>query len=340
MTRAICSVDTSGHHNGLQLVHLENDLVSVAVLPQLGAKIWSFIHRPSATDLLWHNPRLGPAPVHYGAKFDDNWPGGWDELIPTDIPYAFSNGDVLPDHGEVWSQCSDWRVVNETEEGVTVTFVTHGRVLPTRFEKELTLRPDEPVLRLRYSYTNQGPRPIQFLWNIHPPLAISPATRLDVPAQRCFVEAWMNEQFAPGLEYQWPYAPDRTGQKIDLRVLPSAMEAVADHHYFPNVKEGWYAATDTTKRVGFGMVFPTQVFPHLWMFRALGGWRGLNTLILEVSNGYPSDLRKAIEAGTCGVVEPGDTVRAEVLALAYAGVSGVDRIDPSGQVHPRLEQEL
>lgn len=135
MTRAICTIDTREQYNGLQVVRIENDLVSVAILPQLGAKIWSFVHKPSATNLLWQNRRLAPAVVHYGAKFDDNWSGGWDELIPTDIPYAFPNGDVLPDHGEVWSQSSDWHVVCKTAESVTVTFVTQGRVLPTLFEK-------------------------------------------------------------------------------------------------------------------------------------------------------------------------------------------------------------
>ena len=77
----------------------------------------------------------------------------------------------------------------------------------------------------------------------------------------------------------------------------------------------------------------------LWMFRATGGWRGLNTLILEVSNGYPSDLRKAIEGGHCGIVRPGDAARADVLAVvAYAGISGVALIEPSGRVHPRPGQ--
>ncbi len=335
MARPSCTVDSRWQYRGLQVVRLENELLSVEVFPQLGAKIWSFVHKPTGTNLLWQNPRLAPAPVHYGAKFDDNWSGGWDELIPTDIPFAFPSGDVLPDHGEVWSQASDWRVVSDSEDTVTVTFVTLGRVLPTRFEKELTLRAGEAVLRLRYTYTNHGPRPIQFLWNIHPPLAISTATRLDLPAHRGFLEAWMNEQFAPGLEYEWPYAPDRSGRKVDLRIVPPISEAIGDHHYLPDVKEGWYAATDTEKRVGFGLAFPTQVFPHLWMFRAIGGWRGLNTLIIEVSNGYPNDLRKAIEGGHCGVVGPGEAVRADVVAVAYADITGVERIEPSGRVHPR-----
>jgi hypothetical protein len=61
------------------------------------------------------------------------------------------------------------------------------------------------------------------------------------------------------------------------------------------------AVTDTEKQVGFGLVFPTSVLPHLWLFRTIGGWRGLNTLIVEASTGYPTDLREAIKGGHCGV---------------------------------------
>jgi hypothetical protein len=85
------------------------------------------------------------------------------------------------------------------------------------------------MVRVRYSYVNEGPRPIHFLWNIHPALAVSTTTRLDVPARHGLVEAWMNEQFAAGLEYEWPYAPDRSGRNIDLSAVPSPAEAVADH---------------------------------------------------------------------------------------------------------------
>jgi len=330
-----CAINTTWQYNGLAVVRLENEIVAIDILPQLGAKIYSFVHKPSGTRLLWHNPRLAPAAAHYGAKFDDTWPGGWDELVPNDIPFPFPNGDVLPDHGEVWSQAAEWRVTAQGADAVSVVFVNHGRVLPTRFEKHLSLRSGESMFRVRYKYLNQGPKPIQFLWNIHPALAVSPATRLDVPARNGFLEAWMNEQFEAGLEYEWPNAPDRTGKTIDLRNVPAPSEAVADHHYLPDVKEGWYAATGTGRRIGFGMVFPTSVFPHLWMFRTLGGWRGLNTLILEVSNGYPNNLRKAIDAGHCGTLVPGQAVEPEVIAVAYAGIAGVERIEPNGRVIPR-----
>jgi hypothetical protein len=188
------------------------------------------------------------------------------------------------------------------------------------------------MIHVKYRYVNEGPRPVHFIWNIHPALAVSPATRLDVSARRGFVECWMNDRFEAGLEYDWPYAPDRGDKRIDLSVVPPAREAIADHHYLPDVNEGWYAATDTKTLTGFGLVFPTSVFPHLWMFRTLGGWRGLNTLILEVSNGYPNDLGKAIAGGHVGRLEPCGAVEPEVIAVAYCGIKGVERIEPDGHV--------
>jgi hypothetical protein len=330
-----CKLNTDPQYRGLQTVHLENELVSVDVFPELGAKIYNFIHKPSGRNLLWHNPRLAPARVHYGARFDDNWAGGWDELVPNDNPYSFPNGDVIPDHGEVWSQATEWEITEESTDSISVRFVNHGRVLPTRFSKELSLRSGDSMLRVRYAYENQGPKPVHFVWNVHPALSISPATRLDLPAHHALVEEWMNEQFEPGLKYEWPYAPDRTGKLVDMRVVPSPVEARADAHYFLDVKEGWYAATDIEQRVGFALVFPTNIFRNVWLFRTIGGWRGFNTLILEASNGRMSNLNKAIETGECGVLQPGEALAPEVLAVAYSGCTGVERLEPDGRVIAR-----
>ncbi len=132
---APATVDTRWSLCGLQVVRLENQLVRLDILPQLGAKIYSFIHQPSGRDLLWHNPHLQPAAVPFGAKFDDTWSGGWDELIPNDVPVAFPNGDVLPDHGEVWSQTSEWQVVEAGGEAAAARFTSYGRVLSNSFRK-------------------------------------------------------------------------------------------------------------------------------------------------------------------------------------------------------------
>jgi hypothetical protein len=327
-------VDTQWHYHGLQVVRLENKLICVDVLPELGAKIYNFIHRPSNRNLLWHNPRVPPARQHFGAVFDDVWSGGWDELIPNDLPAPADNGEMLPDHGEVWSQATEWEVVKREETEAAVRFVNHGRVLPTIFEKTVFLRAGESFCTVRYRFTNLGPRPIDFLWNIHPALAISPATHLDVPARRGIVDPWHAVQFEAGNEYDWPYVVDRAGNRVDLRKVPALESATADHHYLVDLQRGWYAATDAEAQIGFGLVFPTKVFPHLWLFRALGGWRGLYTLILEPSTGYPNDLATARKIGHCGHLDPGDSIEAEVKAVAYSGLKAVGNIESDAAVSP------
>lgn len=41
--------------------------------------------------------------------------------------------------------------------------------------------------------------------------------------------------------------------------------------------------------------------------------------------------------GHSGVAAPGETVHAEVLAVAYAGVSALKRIEVNGKVVPKIQ---
>jgi hypothetical protein len=284
--------------------------------------------------LLWHNPTLPPAHTHFGASFDDHWSGGWDELLPNDVPLPAPDGDMLPDHGEVWAQPADWEIVAASPSRAEVRFVTHGRVLPTRFEKTIRLEEGDPFARLSYSYRNLGQTPFDFLWNIHPALAISPDTRLDVPARHGITDPWHATQFLGNQPFEWPLVTDMHGNTVDLRRVDPPQAGLADMHYLLDVEAGWYAATDQQSGVGFALAFPTTVFPHVWLFRTFGGWRGLYTLILEASTGYPTELEIARQNGTCSHLAPGETLTAEVLAIAYSGATSVLRVEPEGGVIP------
>jgi hypothetical protein len=110
--------------------------------------------------------------------------------------------------------------------------------------------------------------------------------------------------------------------------------AVADHHYLTGVREGWYVVTDQRRRAGFGLVFPTKLFPNVSLFRTFSGWRGLYTLILEASTGCSRDLKESRQKGECARLSPGQTREVDVLAVAYSGVSSVSRIEAEGRVIP------
>jgi hypothetical protein len=133
----------------------------------------------------------------------------------------------------------------------------------------------------------------------------------------------------------WPFVDFPDGEKLDLRSVPSQEKGIADFYYLPDIEEGWYAVTDRESKSGWGLVFDKVIFPHLWLFRSIGGWRGLYTLILEASTGYPNDLSEAIESGHCTCLEAGETLETSVKAVAYQGCDSVEKIDSDGNVSVR-----
>jgi hypothetical protein len=329
------ALDTRSLYRGLHVIRIENDFLAVEILPELGAKILRLIHKPSGRNLLWENPRLGPVSAPFGASFDDHWSGGWDDLLPNDPPAVAPGGDLLPDHGEFWAQPAEVRVVAATSTDCEVSFTQLGRVLPTKFEKTIIVSATDPFVRIRYAFSHAGGYEFPFLWNIHPAMNISPATWLDIPAKMGITDPWRETQFVGNTTFRWPYATDRAGNPVDLRRVAPLEAGTADMHYLTDVEQGWYAVTDQATQVGFALRFPEDIFRHVWLFRTFGGWRGLYTLILEASTGYPTALAEASANGTCAIMPPHGSLEVDVLAIPYSGMKSVATVESDGRVIPR-----
>jgi hypothetical protein len=329
------TLDAASLYCGLRVIRIENDSLAVEILPDLGAKILRLIHKPSGQNLLWENPRLRPETAPFGSSFDNHWSGGWDEVLPNDLPAAAPGGDMLPEHGEFWTQPAEVRVLAATTSVCEVSFTQLGRVLPTSFEKTVIVTASDPFVRVRYAFSHAGDYAFPFLWNIHPAMSISPATWLDVPARTGVTDPWRETHFVGNTTFRWPYATDRAGNPVDLRRVEPPEAGTADMHYLTDVEDGWYAVTDRAAQVGFALRFPVELFRHVWLFRTFGGWRGLYTLILEASAGYPYALADAVANGTCGIMPPHGSLEAEVLAIPYAGARSVVAVEPDGRVLPR-----
>lgn len=329
MTRHSASIDTNWTYHGFRAIVLENRHLRAVVLPQLGAKVWSLVDKAADREALWHNPRVPPRPAHYGAAYDDWFCGGWDELFPNDAPTTAA-GEPYPDHGELWSMPFAWEVVAEGG-AVTLRMWRAGVVTNTRVEKRITLRADEPLLRFGYRISNDGPRPLDFLWKLHPALRVTPASRIDLPAGRVVVDEGFRDRLALDA-FTWPHAPTAGGGALDVRHVPPQEAATCDFYYAVELDAGWCALTDSAARAGFGLVFDPAVFRSVWVFGAYGGWRGLYTAILEPCTGYPYRLEEAIAQGTASRLAAGETLETEVTAVLYRGVQGVTRISEHGEV--------
>ncbi len=325
------SIDANWTYRSFRTVVIENRRLRAMVLPELGGKIWSLVDKTADREVLWHNPRLPPRPAHYGASYDDWFCGGWDELFPNDAP-ATIGGDPYPDHGEWWSMPFEWRI--DEAGGVAALHMERaGVVTPTRVQKTISLSADEPLLRFGTTIVNDGPQPLDYLWKLHPALAISPASRIDLPARRVLIDEGFRDRLGPQAEsFIWPHAIGRDGVSFDMRQIPPPDAATCDFFYATELDAGWCALTDAAALAGFGLAFDPQVFSSVWVFGAYGGWRGLYTAILEPSTGYPYRLEDAIARGTASRIAAGGRLSTEVTAVLYHGVDAVTHIGADGSV--------
>src|SRR3974390_2493502 len=55
-----CRFDPHWSYRGLECLRVENEHVTVDVLPELGAKIFRLVDKARDHDVLWHSPRVAP----------------------------------------------------------------------------------------------------------------------------------------------------------------------------------------------------------------------------------------------------------------------------------------
>jgi len=326
-------VETNWRYRDFEVITLENKYLRLDILPELGANIYNFIDKPSDHNFLWHNPRIYPRKVPFGGNYDDNFSGGWDDIFPNDPPEQFG-AEIYPDHGEIWSQRWDYDITEQTPQLCTVKFWVYGCVTQSLVEKWISLEKNERRVILDYRFTNLGQSRQPYLWKLHPALVVSENHRIDLPAKTAELGPCLGRSRGQeGQVYEWPILNSERGRRDISRALPSDSQ-IAEMHFATEMKAGWCALTDTVTKLGFGLAFDKEVFSTVWLFMTYGGWRGLNTVILEPSTGYPHHLGNAQARGRLAQLEGGATLETQVTALIYDGVSGVKKIERDGQIDP------
>jgi galactose mutarotase-like enzyme len=325
MTRPVARASRG---DGNEALVLQNAALRVTVLPALGGHVAELVDRAAGRDVLWHNPRTGPRPAPYGAHFDDWWSGGWDEIFPSGDRGTLHD-ELLPYMGELW--CVPWAAeASKTGDEASITATAFGTVAAARFERRLSLRADEPILRAHYRIDNLDVRPLPFTWGIHPAFAITPAHRIDHPGREMLVGVSSDPSMGvAGSRYRWPELPDASLPSgiRDMRRIRRREDAVFGGHWATDLPEGWLALTDTSSGRGVAIVFDRTVFPHAWLWQVYGGWRGHHHLALEPWTSHPMQLEAAQAAGRARILQPGEFMETDVAFVLFSGLEGVTGIE-------------
>jgi len=328
-----CTITDEWSYRGFKTVILENELIRVTVLPGLGAKIHEFVYKPSDNDFMFHHPRVECRTPVFDVNVDNWWTGGMDEAIPTGHPCNY-RGENYPFLGEAWSLCWYYQIQENNGSEVCLYLRRPLIISPLVVERWIILKEGEMSLNFRHRITNSGITPFEFLWGLHPGFNITPDYRIDLPAVEVQIEESLpdNRLGKPGAHYTWPFAFDKGGNQVDMRVVPPPSSGTMDFHYVTELKEGWLALTDTKKAEGIALVFPKEVFKSIWLWLVYGGWRNIYVAAVEAWTGYPAKLSDAVDHGEFSSLLPGETLECESKLMVYKGFKEIKSIDFVGNI--------
>jgi len=310
-------VSSDARIHGLRAIELENDWLRVSILPDVGAKIYDLIWKPTGRNILWHNPRIYPQSYAIEANFDNYWCGGWDEGFPTCDECDF-NGEHYPNLGELRSLRWTVESVKQENDGAAAVLSTFGPISPVRVAKTVSLPAGSPVVGMRYDITHLGALPLDFIWGTHPAIEPAPGMVLHVPAKTGIVGQSSDPSLGtPGQRYSWPMLTTPNGVQ-DMSKVQGKDARIFCGHYAMDLQAGWYALEDSSTGQGFLLKFPVDKCPFLWMWLVYGGWRGYHHVIVEPWTSYPVHLADAVKQKTSRRLDPGQTFSVEVQATVYA----------------------
>ena len=296
-------------HGSLHALAIENAVLRLVILPELGGKIASLVRLESGYEYLLQPPQPERAyrSRSPGDSFEDYETSGFDDCVPTVAecfyPEAPSLGSRLPDHGDVWCLPSEVEIV-----GGQIHLTTGLRSLPLRFNKTVRLR--ENRVRLEYQAINLSASIVKFLWSAHPLLRIEPGAEIILPREVKELEVgWSAEERLgkSGERCTWPEAIERYGRMVKINRIASASAKTAEKLFTPRLTEG-LCGVFPREDENIVFRFDPQLVPYVGLWICQGGWPASRaakhfTVALEPCNGRPDSLEEAVRRNECAVLE-------------------------------------
>ncbi|MFN8457192.1 MAG: hypothetical protein U0401_21440 [Anaerolineae bacterium] len=139
----------------------------------------------------------------------------------------------------------------------------------------------------------------------------------------------------------WPNVLTPNGVQADASHIRAFGTAQAQEMaYLADLADGWYAITNPTRKIGFGLHFDSNLYRYIWYWQQLGNvaqgypwWSRTHTTALEPWTSYPTNgLTEAIANGSALQLEPGQQIQTRLCAVAYEGLERVAQVTAQGKV--------
>jgi hypothetical protein len=338
-----CRISLDYTYKGMRIAYLENEQLRVGVLLDKGADIFEFTYKPMDIDFIWQSPIFMRPPFATTSAlpegtFHDYYYGGWQEVLPSagwaSEPYQ---GTYQGLHGEVSLLPFEAAIVEDSPDRVALTARVRLYRSPLALERIMSLKRDTAALFIHERLHNESAEEFAIMWGHHPAIGepfLDDSCVVHTPAKKIEAMAFhKNGLWEPGVEFEFPFIKNRhTLEMQDITRILSKETKSVDIVFLKELNEGWYGITNRRQRVGFGMAWDKKLFKYLWMWQVYGGhndypWYGRTyNCALEPFTSYPpAGIKNAIDNGTAVIMQPGETIETDLVAVAYEGegISGI-----------------
>lgn len=279
-------------YKGLDGIQLENNVLRIVILPELGGKIASFYRKDKDFELLFqHKEERYRLPTLYDpfSSFDAS---GFDDAFPTiDAGMVKLNGKKVdyPDHGELWSSHMQTKLIGEKAE-----FFYASEILPYHYKKTAALRGDS--LSLEYEITNTGAMDLPCIWAMHCLVRCEEDMELMFPPDTREVINVLDSKVLGevGRVHPYPVTTDLQDNEYALNRISKRETMKMEKYYVRGkVKQGTCGVNYPSQHVRFDIHFDPEQLPYLGFWVTEGGFRGDYNCALEPTNGYYDSIETA-----------------------------------------------
>ncbi|CDF58801.1 hypothetical protein [Thermobrachium celere] len=281
-------------YKGLDGIKVENEYISLIILPKLGAKIASLIYKPQNFEVLAQPTLNRYTLAEYGDKFEKYDTSGIDEMYPTidECVYPYDGYDrKMPDHGELWS--IPWKV-----EVINDEIVCSVSGVNFKYEFERRIKLDKNIIRLNYKVKNTGTCQLYGLWAFHGLVACDDESKILLDAEKVMNVHKSSVYGDVGNIHLFPETYDVIGKKVRVdRIGPRTLEKTEKFYVYGEIKKGEAGLTLNKNKLLYKLLFPKDKIPYLGVWINEGGFKGEYNCALEPSNAFYDSVEIAKEYG-------------------------------------------
>ena len=328
-----CRVTTDVQIKGNNVVIMENEFLRITILADRGSDIIELLYKPKDIDFMWRSPvRLHKKADYISStgnsfcNYMDHNTGGWQEILPNGGSECFYKGACLGMHGEISNIPWSYRVLEDTEEKITVQFSIMTLRSPFCLVKNISLRSKSAKISISEELTNLAQEEMELMWGNHPTIGapfLDETCRVYTNATTAFTgeeKDFPTQRIKANHSFTWPIGESESGAKIDMSIVPSENNKTADMIYlkgFP--KKAEYKIHSKSKNLSFCMQWDGKLFPYCWVWQVCKGsdgypWYGRTyNMAIEPWSSYPGGgLTKAIENRTSLKMQANEVIKTEL----------------------------